>query len=47
MKHFWYKFKQEPYAYGPFAAANERDARRRIREAWKLRTLHGVAVWQD
>jgi len=47
MKRFYYKFRQEPYAYGPTEwFKNEREARVAIRKQWNLNTLRGVEIWE-
>jgi len=44
---YFYLMKGEPYAYGPTAPyRTERQVRAAIREAWGLKTLHGVQIWK-
>jgi hypothetical protein len=46
MKLFYYQMSGNPDPYGPVEAVNEREARGKIRNAWDLKTLCGIGVWE-
>ncbi len=48
MKSFMYKLPGAVYAYGPFTAENEREARAHIRKLWGYDRLpKGFEIWES